>query len=86
MCFIEKNFVPYFGVIHLITNSNLPCVMIIVFNVVIAIHLQWNSRFRPKFIVSRSGILGNRQDNVLFNDLLNTVIWRLTYVKGPLRE
>ncbi|XP_041355529.1 neuropeptide CCHamide-1 receptor-like [Gigantopelta aegis] len=65
VCFVKDTFVVYFTFIRLILTASLPCLLILVFNIVIGIHIQRSVTFRKRFTSTSSGSRENKQDRSL---------------------
>ncbi|XP_041355566.1 FMRFamide receptor-like [Gigantopelta aegis] len=74
ICFVQTNLMAYFAVIRLILNSNLPCLLILVLNLVIGIHIQRSASFRNRFTSARSGSRENKQDRSLLPLMLISIL------------
>ena len=88
-CFIQTNFLTYFTFLRLLITSNFPCLLILVFNIAIGIHIQRSARFRKKFSNATSGCVKDRQDkndNSLCPLLLISVLAFLTIMPLSVAE
>ncbi|XP_041355563.1 somatostatin receptor type 5-like [Gigantopelta aegis] len=74
VCFIQDSLLPYFAVNRLILNSNLPCLLILVFNIVIGIHIQRSTSFRKRFTSASSGSRENKLDKSLLPLMLISIL------------
>ena len=85
-CFIQSNFLPYFTFIRLFITSNIPCLLILIFNIAIGIHIQHSARFRKKFTNARSGSVKDKKDNSLRPLLLISMMAFLTIMPLSVAE
>ena len=85
-CFIESSLLPYFTFLRLIITSNIPCLMILIFNIAIGIHIQRSARFRKKFTSTSSGAAEEKKDNSLRPMLLISMLAFLTIMPSSVTE
>ena len=86
VCFIESNLMPYFTFQRLLITSNIPCLMILIFNIAIGIHIQRSARFRKKFINASSGSTKDKINNSLRPLLLISMLAFLTIMPLSVAE
>ena len=77
-CFIESNVLPYFTFLRLFITSNIPCLLILIFNIVIGIYIQRSAIFRKRFTYASSGSTKDKIDNSLRPLLLISMLAFLT--------
>ena len=82
-CYIKDNLLAYFTFLRLLVNSNMPCLLILIFNIVIGIHIQRSARFRKKFTNVTSG---STKDNSLRPLLLVSMLAFLTIMPSSVVE
>ena len=81
ICGVHDDFLEYFTFLRLLINSNIPCVLILIFNIVIGIHIQRSALFRKKFINASSG---STKDNSLRPLLLISMLAFLTIMPSSI--
>ena len=86
VCFIQTNLLGYFTFLRLLITSNIPCLLILIFNIAIGIHIQRSARFRKKFINARSGSTKEKKDNSLRPLLLISVLAFLTMMPSSVAK
>ncbi|XP_041355552.1 type-1 angiotensin II receptor-like [Gigantopelta aegis] len=53
-CFFKNQHITYFYFVRLVLSSTLPCLLILIFNIVIGFHIQRSATFRKRFTSSTS--------------------------------
>ena len=86
VCFVQTEFLGYFTFLRLFITSNIPCLLILIFNIAIGIHIQRSARFRKKFINARSASMKDKKDNSLRPLLLISVLAFLTIMPSSVVE
>ncbi|XP_041355534.1 uncharacterized protein LOC121373146 [Gigantopelta aegis] len=77
-CFVENHIVIYVAFMRLVITSNLPCLLILVLNIVIGIHIQRSAAFRKRFTSTSSGSRDNKLDKSLLPLILISMLAFLT--------
>ena len=85
-CFIESNLLPYFTFLRLFITSNIPCLLILIFDIVIGIHIQRSAIFRKRFTNASSGASKDKKDNSLRPLLLISMMAFLTIMPLSVAE
>ncbi|XP_041355531.1 cysteinyl leukotriene receptor 1-like [Gigantopelta aegis] len=86
ICFIKDHLLVYFAFFRISINSNLPCLLIIVFNVVIGIHIQRSTNFRKRFTSTSSGSTENKLDKSLLPLMLISLMALVTFLPSSLAD
>ena len=86
ICVVEDDLLAYFTFQRLLINSNFPCLLILMFNIVIGIHIQRSAIFRKKFINASSGSTKVKKDNSLRPLLLISMLAFLTVMPSSVVE
>ncbi|XP_041355551.1 uncharacterized protein LOC121373161 [Gigantopelta aegis] len=53
-CYVKDEYMAYYYFVRLVLTSTLPCLLILIFNIVIGIHIQRSSTFRKRFASSNN--------------------------------
>ena len=85
-CFIQSNLLPYFTFLRLLITSNIPCLLILMFNIAIGIHIQRSARFRKRFTNASSGSTKDKKDNSLRPLLLVSMLDFMTIMPSSVME
>ena len=86
VCVLEADFLPYLTFLRLVITSNMPCLLILIFNIVIGIHIQRSARFRKKFTNASSDSTKDRKDNSLRPLFLISIMAFLTIMPSTVAE
>ena len=86
VCVVQTNFLAYFAFLRLVIISNMPCLLILIFNIVIGIHIQRSARFRKKFTNATSDSMKDKKDNSLRPLLLISMMAFLTIMPSSVAE
>ncbi|XP_041355539.1 lysophosphatidic acid receptor 4-like [Gigantopelta aegis] len=85
-CFVKNHLVTYFATLRLLVNSILPCLLILVFNIVTGIHIQRSANFRKRFTSTSSGSKENKQDKSLRPLMLISILAFVTILPSAIIE
>ena len=85
-CRIQANLLEYFTFLRLFITSNIPCLLILIFNIVIGIHIQRSAIFRKRFTNASSGSMRYKKDNSLGPLLLISMLAFLTIMPSSVAE
>ena len=80
VCVLQANVLAYFIFLRLLFTSNIPCLFIFIFNIVIGIHIQRSATFRKTFINASSSSTKDKKDNSLLPLLLISMLAFMTIV------
>ena len=83
VCFVVDRLVTFYAVIRLFVNSLLPCLLILIFNIAIGIHIQRSVAFRTRFTRSRSN---PREDKSLRPLVLISILAFVTILPSTIAE
>ena len=86
LCVLEANILEFFAFHRLVFTSNFPCLLILIFNIVIGIHIQRSARFRKKFTNTTSDSMKDKKDNSLRPLLLISMMAFLTIMPSSVAE
>ena len=86
LCSINDDLLSYFAVLRLLIISNVPCLLILIFNIMIGIHIQRSARFRKKFINTSSRSRNEKRDNPIRPLLLISMLAFLTIMPSSVAE
>ena len=86
MCVLEANILEFFAFLRLVFTSNFPCLLILIFNIVIGIHIQRSARFRKTFTNATSDSMKDKKDNSLRPLLLISMMAFLTIMPSSVAE
>ena len=86
LCGVHDDFLEYFTFMRLLINSNIPCLFILIFNIVIVIHIQRSALFRKRFANASSGSTKVKKDNSLRPLLLISMLAFLTVMPSSVIE
>ena len=86
LCVLEANILEFFAFHRLVFTSNMPCLLILIFNIVIGIHIQRSARFRKKFTNATSDSMKDKKDNSLRPLLLISMMAFLTIMPSSVAE
>ena len=86
VCVVQTNFLAYFAFLRLVIISNMPCLLILVFNIVIGIHIHRSAIFRKKFTNASSDSMKDKKDNSLCPLLLISMMAFLTIMPSSVAE
>ena len=86
VCVLEANFLEFFASLRLVSTSNFPCLLILMFNIVIGIQIQRSARFRKKFTNATSDTTKDKKDNSLRPLLLISMMTFLTIMPSSVAE
>ena len=84
VCRLQTNILAYFTFLRLLMTSNIPCLLILIFNIVIGIHIQRSARFRKKFTNTTSRSTKDKKDNSLRPLLLISMLAFMTIMPSSL--
>ncbi|XP_041355530.1 cysteinyl leukotriene receptor 1-like [Gigantopelta aegis] len=86
ICFVEDHLVIIVTFVRLVLNSNLPCLLMLVLNIVIGIHIQRSATFRKRFTSTSSGSRENKQDKSLLPLILISVMAFVTLLPSSIAD
>ena len=78
VCVLEANFLAYFTFLRLLITSNMPCLLILILNILIGIHIQRSAIFRKRFTNATSGSTKDKKSNSLRPLLLISMLAFIT--------
>ena len=84
ICVVDDDLLAYFTFLRLLINSNMPCLLILIFNIVIGIHIQRSAMFRKRFTNASSGSTKVKKDNSLRPLLLISMLAFLTIMPSSI--
>ena len=79
-CIVSGYFVFYSMFLRVVVRSTLPCLLILIFNVITGIHIQRSSMFRKRFSSTSSSTAVNKQDKSLRPLIVISVLAFVTLV------
>ncbi|XP_041346794.1 lysophosphatidic acid receptor 6-like [Gigantopelta aegis] len=86
ICFIKDYLVSYSTFIRIVLTANLPCLLILVLNIVIGIHIQRSVTFRKRFTSTSSGSTENKLDKSLLPLLLISIMAFVTLIPSSIAD
>ena len=85
-CFFKDHLIKYVTFIRLIFSSSLPCLLILVLNVVIGVHIRRGASFRRRFVASRKRSVITKQDNSLRPLMLISILAFVTLIPTSVND
>ena len=85
-CVIQTDLLPYYTFLRLLFTSNIPCLLILIFNIAIGIHIQRSARFRKTFTNASSSSMKDKKDYSLRPMLLLSMLAFLTIMPSSVAE
>ncbi|XP_041355548.1 cysteinyl leukotriene receptor 1-like [Gigantopelta aegis] len=88
ICFIKNYLVRYATFVRIVFNANLPCLLILVLNTVIGIHIQRSVTFRKRFTSTStsSGATENTLDKSVFPLMLISILAFVTLIPSSIAD
>ncbi|XP_041355562.1 proteinase-activated receptor 1-like [Gigantopelta aegis] len=86
ICIVSDELMGYFASLRLVFNSTLPCLLMLILNIVIGIHIQRSVSFRKRFTSTSSGSKENKLDKSLLPLMLISILAFVTLLPSSITE
>ncbi|XP_041355554.1 neuropeptide S receptor-like [Gigantopelta aegis] len=79
-CYVKDQYMAYYYFVRLILTSTLPCLLILIFNIMIGIHIQRSATFQKRFNSSTNAYTATKLDKSLRPLMLISILAFVTIV------